>query len=161
VVATLVNMDGRCDAAMVRRLCAYMASCMDGRDPFRSLDELWQWLIVANALDEVISASHTLREWAYARWDKLVDRYLEGISEGRIRLWHLYEDVEAFVTAEATYLGVGSRFEQALRAHNYVPATLFYVLLGRPERIVLRAVELETARRKLGMLNSLGHEIQL
>ena len=68
-------------------------------------------------------------------------------SRGRLRLNHIYQDTEAVLRDIAKDRGILDRFNAWMRSQGYLPESLFYVVLGYPERIVFYDATIEKSLR--------------
>lgn len=156
VLGPLIPVDFVRNADLLSRLFQYVHHSIEGRESCRTLAEAWRAALLSNVLQDAITGSEQFRQWAQLEWEPLADAYVNDRTEGRIRVAHSYADVEALLTRYATARGVTLLFEAALRPRAYFPEGLFYMLTGRPERIILRDEDLERARAQVGLFDRLG-----
>jgi len=152
VLGTLVPVNVRRNAHLMVRFFIYVAETLGGANPFRGIDEVWQFTATSNAVLDVALGARSAADWM---WKNRSGR--DGISEfmlsrsvGRLRCGHVYADTEAIMQEMATERGKGAAFKAWLTNQGYVPESIFYVLLGWPERFVVCDREFEEARSKYG-----------
>jgi hypothetical protein len=135
VLGTLIPVDVTRNALLMVRLFTYVHEAITEPGRARSFDELWEWITTSNAVNEVLDAGPRIKQWAL-RHDVL-SRFMLERSSGRLRTTHVYEDTIELLQEMADEDGVGQEFRATLDSQGYFPESLFYVLLGRPDRVVL------------------------
>jgi hypothetical protein len=156
VVATLTTVDALRNAAFLFRLFAYMRGAVQGLTSFRTLADVWPAVLRTNALVDILSASKRLRKLMLDQWDQIVDMYIEWERDGRISPEHIYRDAETLLSAYASERLGNLAVEQTMKAQSYIPESMFYVLTGRPERIVLYDPSSEKLREQIGIFDAVG-----
>ncbi|RKH95698.1 CHAT domain-containing protein [Corallococcus sp. AB038B] len=139
VLGTLVPIDVRRDTTLMMRLFTYVMETIQGREANRSFDQVWHRVAATNAVAEVITATPKLSQWATEGTfeESALTEFMMRRSKGRLRRGHIYEDTEALLVEIANERGFGEHLRATLRSQRYIPESLLYVLLGRPDRIVL------------------------
>lgn len=152
VLTTLVPVDVQRNALLMNRLFVYIKEAIEGSGRFRSFDEAWQFTAATNAVHEVVSASRRMRRWAETGdpATDIVAEFKRRRSVGRLRFGRVYQDTEALLEEMADERGFGDVFRATMRSQGYLPESLFYVLVGRPERILLHDATAEAMRAKAG-----------
>jgi hypothetical protein len=119
--------------------------------PFRTFLDVWHHTTTSNAIHDIVSGNSSLETWAYEGgrqghplWDFKMVR-----SAGRLRKGHAYKDSEKLLLEIAEERGMGRKCRAWLRNPGYIPETLFYAVIGWPERIVLNDPQRERAMLKL------------
>jgi hypothetical protein len=139
VIAPLIPISVTHNAMLMARFCAYLSEwgqpAASGED--RSVADVWHHVLASNAVNDVLSASKWLTTWAAST--DVVSEFMLQRSPGRIRLTHLYDDTVKVLTEMAAERGVDARLSQTLRTSGFVPESLFYLMLGRPEKLMVRS----------------------
>jgi hypothetical protein len=160
VVATLVPVDFNRNANFLLRFFQVIYHSILGNEPCTTLLEAWREALCSNVLSEVLHGSSRLFRWGQLEWDRMIDRYLEIRAKGDIRRSHMYEDVERFLRLYAAERGVLDLYEEALAPRQYFPETMFYMMMGKPERIILRDEGGEKFRNTSSEFDMLGNSKQ-
>jgi len=77
----------------------------------------------------------------------IFEEFMLDRSQGRLRLQHIYQDTEAVLRDIAKDRGILDRFNAWMRSQGYLLESLFYVVLGYPERIVFYDATIEKSLR--------------
>jgi hypothetical protein len=152
VIGTLVPVDVRRNATLMVRFFVYLAEALKGEAAETTLDAVWHFVQMSNAVNDVLAGNPQLSRWAHAGpfEQTVLKEFMDVRSVGRIRPGHVYADTEAVLSEIARDRGIGAKFDAWMRNPGYLPESLFYVVIGWPERIFLndrRWAELEGARR--------------
>ncbi|MGW8955608.1 CHAT domain-containing protein [Streptomyces sp. NPDC055709] len=106
--------------------------------------DVWHHVQTGNAVNDILGASASLQNWARSRSaggiPVLMD-FMMNTSAGRLRGPHIYADTEHVLGEMADDMGMGARVRNWFRRPGYVPESLFYLFVGRPERVHLAHVE--------------------
>jgi hypothetical protein len=148
VLGTLVPIDVRRNAHLMVRFFVYVAETLDGRNSFRSIDEVWQFTATSNAVLDVALGARRATDWMWEKWNGTygIKDFMLTQSVGRVRKGHVYSDTEMIMQAMATERGKGVAFKAWLTNQGYVPESIFYMFLGWPERLILCDRQFEEAR---------------
>jgi hypothetical protein len=156
VVGTLAPISFGHNADFLHRLFQAVYHGILGNEAYRTLDQAWRATLCATVINDIMRGSRPLEAWALLEWDRMMDQYIEQCASNRIRTSHIYADVERFLREYAAERGVLDLFADALQPRCYFPETLMYLMIGRPERIVLRDEIHETLRLDSTRLDRLG-----
>lgn len=139
VLGTLVPIEVRRNAMSMVRLFTYVMETIRGTEQHRTFDEIWHRVATSNAVNEVLSASESLNKWATAGGHEksVIHEFMRVRSKGSLRRGHIYEDTEAVLQEIANERGIGRRFRATMVSQRYIPESVFYTFVGRPDRIVL------------------------
>jgi hypothetical protein len=157
VVATLIPVDFNRNANFLLRFFQVIYHSILGNEPCTTLLEAWREALCSNVLSEVLHSSSSLFFWGQIEWDRMIDRYLEMRANGDIRASHMYEDVERFLRLYTAERGVFELYKEALAPRQYFPESMFYMMMGRPERIILRDEDGEKFRNASAEFDMLGN----
>jgi hypothetical protein len=152
VIGTLVPVDVRRNATLMVRFFVYLAEALKGEAAETTLDAVWHFVQMSNAVNDVLAGNPQLSRWAHGGpfEQTVLKEFMDVRSVGRIRPGHVYADTEVVLSEIARDRGIGAKFDAWMRNPGYLPESLFYVVVGWPERIYLndrRWAELEDARR--------------
>jgi len=138
VLGTHIPVDPRHNVQLMSRFLTYIAEAFAGREPHRSLAEIWHRTAVSNAVMDVLHAARPSDEWARSRFgdSTVLQAFMRERSPGRLRLGSIYEDTQQVLLEMAAEVGMRERVEQWLTNPGYVPESLFYSFIGWPERII-------------------------
>jgi hypothetical protein len=157
VIGTLVPIDFALNANFLLRFFQCIHQAIIGNERFRSLDQAWCAALCGSAINDVIQNSEKLFSWAMLEWDRMMDDYIEQLNSGHIRPAHIYLDAERFVREYAAKRHVLEMFEEDLKPRSYFPETIFYMLIGHAQRIILQDDFAEAVRRKSANFDMLGN----
>ena len=139
ILASLVAIDVRKNALLMVRLFTYIMETIRGNEHHRAIDEIWHRVASSNAVNEVLSASKRIQRWAMQGSDErsVITEFMLKRSPGNLRLRHIYQDTEAILQQLAQERGLGEHFRSTMRSQGYLPESILYTLLGRPDRVVV------------------------
>lgn len=156
VVAPTIPVNAVFNGQLLLRLFAAIVGGMQGTEQFWRFDQAWCEAAACNTITDILSSSPELVQWELTHHADLIEEYLAEERAGRIRRQHIHKDVEAFLGSYADKTGFGENFKKVMDERSYFPETLFYVLAGRAERIILRDESGEAFRAKSTEFDSLG-----
>jgi len=136
VIAPLVPIDVEHNAMLMVRFFIYLNEWRGGQNGDQSVAAAWHHVTTSNAVHDVLRASRWLGEWGES--SEVLEDFMLKRSPGRVRLPHLYDDVVAVLGEIADDHGVRQRFDRTVSECGFAPESLLYVVLGRPERIMIR-----------------------
>src|SRR6185295_851250 len=139
VLGTLVPIDVRRNALLMARFFTYVMETIKGTEDHRAIDEIWHRVATSNAVNEILLASNRLHAWATGgpREQSVLTEFMMRRATGRLRRAHVYEDTERVLGEIAEERGLGGQFRSTMRSQGYVPESLLYTMMGRPDRIVV------------------------
>lgn len=121
------------------RFFLYIEETISRRETHRTLTEVWHRTATSNAIHDIVQCDKEVREWSHQRTGGRapIEEFMLSRSPGRIRLNHIYGDSERILLETASEHGMGQKVQHIIDHKLYVPETLFYSLLGWPERVRL------------------------
>jgi hypothetical protein len=138
VLGTQVPVDVRHNAMLMVRFFVYIGEVLAGRESHPNLLDVWHRTQASNAINDVLHGSRSLHDWGMSRTESsssVVAEFMERRSVGRLRRGHIYSDTETVLCEMAKSMGIGSQVRNWLKRPGYVPESLFYVFVGRPDLI--------------------------
>jgi len=142
ILGAQVPVDVRRNSMLMVRLFVYMAEVLAGREQHQTLLDAWHRVQGSNAVNDILSSSARLSEWgrSLSRSGRpVVQEFMMVRSQDRLRKGHVYRDTEDVLLELADEQGQRSWLQSTLRSQSYLPESAFYVFVGRPDRIYLRA----------------------
>lgn len=140
VLGTQVPVNVFRNSLFMGRFFSYLAqAALDGGEHSTLLD-LWQHVQTSNAVNDILGSSTVLSKWGESITPSglpVLQEFMLNRAEGNLRRGHVYNDTESILGEIADEQGIGSRIRNRFRSPGYVPESLFYLLIGRPERIYL------------------------
>lgn len=139
VLGTQVPIDVRRNAELMVRFFLYLREAVERREPEVTMLDVWHRVQGSNALNDLLTGSRRLRNWVYARESSgsVLEEFMMRRSAGRLRLGHIYEDTRLVLREMARDEG-DARIAASLDNLSFVPESLFYMFIGRPEEILLQ-----------------------
>ncbi len=140
VVGTLIPIDVRHNSLLMVRFLANVAATLSGETQLRTFEDVWHHTLVSNAVNEILRSNRHIERWAFEDGIErsALHEFMTRRSAGRLRASHIYEDTEQILLEMAKERGVEHKFRAWLANPGYLRESLFYAVLGWPERIVLR-----------------------
>lgn len=140
VLSTLVPVDVRHNAQLVARFFRYLALAVSGDSEYsmRTVMDVWHEVQGLNVIIDLTYGNNRLAEWAFSGSPETspVGRFMAG-PHG-LRRGHLYVDAEDRLITIATEMGEEQRVRSWLSSPGYLPESLMYTMLGRPQNLLLR-----------------------
>lgn len=93
-------------------------------------------------------------------WERIVEMYLDWERDGQITPEHIYRDAQTLLSAYTSAHDTGAAFGETMRSQSFVPESMFYILAGRPERIVLHDERSEKLRQQFNKFDSMGRPVR-
>ena len=146
ILGTLIPVDVRRNALLMVRFFINAAEALRGARPDGRVDTSWNWTQASNAVNDIVNANAAIREWAHehSQGCSVIEEFMNNKSRDRLRLAHIYKDSEELLIEIGRDLGDDRRV-RAWLAGGYLPESLFYVMLGWPERLVFYDEDLAQA----------------
>lgn len=139
VLSTLVPVDVRHNAQLVARLFRYLALVVSGDSGYsmQTVMDVWHEVQNLNVIIDLTYGNNRLAEWAFSGSPEAspVGRFMAG-PHG-LRRGHLYADAEDRLIAIATEMGDEQRVRSWLNSPGYLPESLMYTMLGKPQNLLL------------------------
>ncbi|MCE9584533.1 MAG: CHAT domain-containing protein, partial [Planctomycetes bacterium] len=139
VISTLIPILASRNALLMMRFFEYLSLAVSGKAPLRTLADVWQATASTNALFDILTTSDRIATWArepHANGDVVSEFMIR--SAKRVRMTHLYEDTQLILEEIARDRGFLDVLRSTLKSQGFLPETLFYTMLGWPERIIVR-----------------------
>ncbi len=130
--------DVRRNTVLMARFFGRLSEAIQGSSELRTFEEVWHFTSASNAVNDVLSGNEAMLRWATDRKDgrSVIEEFMLERSVGRLRGSHIYYDTEAVLSEIAQDRGIGDRFRSWMVSQGYLPESVFYVVMGWPERIV-------------------------
>ena len=141
VLATLIPVYVIRNSPLVNRFLVYLPETLAGSEPYSNVAEVWHWVQRSNAVHDITSSSIRFTQWFMRRKDGRLSPHEAFKSvewSRRLRRGHFYEDSEKLLVDIAEEQGDGPLVASWIRSQGYVPETMFYSMLGRPESILIQ-----------------------
>ncbi|MEQ8789447.1 MAG: CHAT domain-containing protein [Pirellulaceae bacterium] len=122
------------NALLIARFFVYITEAIRETSGRHTIADIWHHTATSNAINDVVSANRGIERWARGQ---VVYEFMARRSVGRLRLGHIYRDTEEILREMAVEDGIEDKFDQWLNNHGYVPESLFYFMIGWPERIAV------------------------
>ena len=139
IIGTLIPIDVRKNALLMTRFFINVAATLRGEMPLRTIQDVWHFVTTSNAVNDILDGNKKLKDWAHEgnMETSVVFEFEQNKSIGRLRKAHIYKDSEQVLLEIAHERGVEKTFESWMKFPGYVPESVFYPVIGWPERIVL------------------------
>ena len=141
VLATQVPVNVVNNAVLMMRFFLYLTEVLAKREEHRSLLQVWHFVQTSNAINDILNGSRPIHAWGLSATQTgrpVIEEFMNVRSRGLLRVGHIYQDTERVLETIADEEGVGDKVRSWLRSPGYVPESLFYSFMGRPDRIFLR-----------------------
>ena len=155
VLGSMIPIDVRRNETLLHRFFSIIAECIEGKFGLTTLSDAWRAAQTSNVVADIVQGSPLLESWASLEWMNLADRMTEWEIDGRFTNQNLYRDAEAMLAVSAKDHGLEQQYNEHLQ-RSYVPETLFYLMTGRPDRIVLKDDFSLKSRQQRRRLDELG-----
>jgi hypothetical protein len=144
VLGTLFPVRADHNAMLMTRLFTYICESLQRRGELCDLSEIASHVLSTNAVIDVVYGCKRARQWAHrpgpnGRPAPLTEFMLDR-SQGRLLPGQTYAQTELVLLEIARDHGLSTEswLRQYLNSTGYVPESLFYVLLGRPEQVIVQ-----------------------
>jgi hypothetical protein len=140
VLGTQVPIDVTHNATLMGRFFVYIMEVLAQREEHTTLLEVWHRVQTSNAINDILNGSASLHSWGLSMASSgrtVLEEFMSIRATGQLRTGNIYEDTERVLGEIADDQGNGGRIRNWFRTPGYVPESLFYVFIGRPERIYL------------------------
>jgi len=137
VLGALVPINAEKNMKLLARLFINMSESENKRD-YKSLNDIWSYVIATHAIEEILASSPKLKNWAYSG-----DMFSSPIMEFKmnpplnLRISNIYEDSVRNMRIIAKKYGKEELFDSVINSQGYYPESLFYQLIGYPENIII------------------------
>lgn len=142
VLGTLIPVDVRRNATLMARLFANIKAAIEGVMPFRTFEDVWTFVVASNAFNEIMSTTTGLNAamgaGSHAGFKgSFFEEFMMRRSPGRLTRGHVYKNTEEVLLEIASERGFAHQLRPVIESRSYFPESLFYTMIGRPDRIVL------------------------
>ena len=147
VLGTLIPVDVMRNAILMTRLFANVTEAIGGTMPLRTFEDVWTFVAASNAFNEIMSTTAGLRAAlsAGAAEDSVRTEFMMRRSRGRLKRGHIYKNTEDVLLEIALERGFAHQLRPIIETKSYFPESLFYTMIGRPDRIVISDADLTDA----------------
>jgi hypothetical protein len=145
IIGTMVPINVMHNATLMARFFANVAEALQGRGPGKTLETVWNFTATSNAVNDILRGNKGLSMWARSIKDgkSVIGEFMLERSRHKLRGDHIYEDSEAILAEIARDRGIEAKFRAWMINPGYLPESLFYVVMGWPDRIVFYDQKLE------------------
>lgn len=142
VLSTLVPVNVIRNANLMVRLVVYMLEAQSNNSNLNSLADIWHFTQSTNAVHDILDGAPAIRNWGYSRRNGVspIEAFKNERSHGRLSKANIYQDSVAVLQELADEDGTGKRFSQWITSQGFQPESLFYTMLGWPDRLFMRPV---------------------
>ena len=140
VLSTFIPVNAQRNMIIMTRLFTYISEAQRGSAQYKTLLDLWNGIVVTNALHEILSKSKRLNTWMHQTGKNGVPRTVDfqlNRSVGRLRNTHSYSDTITIIKEMLKEEGLEGKFSNILDRFDCFPESFFYQLVGSPENIFL------------------------
>lgn len=148
VVCCMVPVDVSHNARLFMRLLIYMNEARQGRKQLRTFADVWHEVIATHHVFDILHSVSRTTEVGRLDVEALRSRFMTRPLE--IRRTHAYEDALLRLEEIADELGQKREFKEGIAEHGFLPESLFYMLIGWPEKIALNSEPHRMFRRISG-----------
>lgn len=140
VLGTQVPVSVMRNALLTARLLLYMTEATGKGQPMTSLSEAWHHVLGTNTINDITYSSPKLLNWIMEEPEggvSVSSKFMMERSLGRLRPAHVYQDTETVLLELADEQGLRDRVRGWTNTPGYIPESLFYLMMGFPDRILL------------------------
>lgn len=155
VLGTFIPVNVKRNMVLMTRLFTYISEAQKGSQQYKTISELWNGLVITNAIFEILDESLKLNLWMHEKNKNGIPRIIDfqlNRSVGRLRNISSYSDtiIKEMLKKE----GLGGKFSSILDNYDYFPESFFYQFIGSPENIFLyNEIFRETIEKGLANFN--------
>ncbi|WP_282019600.1 hypothetical protein [Planomicrobium okeanokoites] len=140
VLGTFIPVDVRRNGLLMIRLFLYIAETQIGNYKFKTLDEIWSFIVSSNAINEIIDSNPPLKQWAMQvkpGGSFPLKEFQQVRSVGKLRLSHVYEDTMQILSEMMKGEKLDVHLQNVKNSDNFFPESFFYQLIGYPENVFI------------------------
>lgn len=143
VLGTLLPVHVAHNAHLMLRLFVYLSESTRRKEPFKTFAEACHHVLVSNAVFDVLRGSPRMLEWGFSpgpNGQPPFEEFMRVRSTGNLHSENIYRNTETILQQIADAHGhqASSKVRSFIKGRSYIPESLFYVMIGWPERIVLQ-----------------------
>jgi hypothetical protein len=142
ILGTQIPVDVRRNSMLTLRFFINLAAAIAGETTHQTVLEVWHHTQASNAVNDILYGSPTLEAWGHeivpSTGEPVLREFMGRRASGSLRYGDIYRDTEALLGVIADEMGVGARMRGLIRDPGYIPESLLYSMIGRPEQIFLR-----------------------
>ena len=140
VLGTFIPVDVRKNGLLMLRFFIYLIEAMNNNHKFRSVDEIWQFVVSSNAINEIVTSNDKLVKWANTKNSDGVapiEEFMLHKSTGKLSYTNIYDDTITVLRDIADRDGLLNLLDNSISSQGYFPESVFYQFVGRPENIIV------------------------
>ena len=139
IIGTLIPINVRRNALLMTRFFANIVAVLNGEMPMRTIEDVWHFTVTSNAFNDILDGNMNMSNWAHEGdlEQTVIYEFMQKRSAGRLRKGHIYKDSEKILLEIAQEHGIESKFLAWMKFPGYIPESIFYAVIGWPERIIL------------------------
>lgn len=140
VLSTFIPVNAQRNMIIMTRLFTYISEAQKGSDQYKTLSDLWNGIVITNALHEILSESKRLKTWMHQIGKNGIPRTVDfqlNRSVGRLRNTHSYSDTIIIIKEMLKEEGLEGKYSNILDQFDCFPESFFYQFIGSPENIFL------------------------
>ncbi|MGN1224068.1 MAG: hypothetical protein ACI4TG_03045 [Ruminococcus sp.] len=140
VLSTFIPVNVKKNMIIMTRLFTYISEAQNGSNQYKTLSELWNGLVVTNAIHEILEESPKLKLWMHEKNANGVPRTIDfqlNRSVGRLNNTNAYSETITIIKEMLKEEGLDGKYSNILDNYNYFPESFFYQFIGNPENIFL------------------------
>lgn len=138
VVCCMVPVDFAHNAQFFMRLLIYMAQARACDSPLRNFADVWHYTIMTHPVFDILHSLSRTPEGQRLELEAYRARFMTA-PPTTMRRTHAHQDALLRLEEVADELGERKRFSEAIRLNGFLPESLFYMVLGWPEKFVLNS----------------------
>ncbi|HWO24788.1 MAG TPA: hypothetical protein VNO30_38870 [Kofleriaceae bacterium] len=137
VVCCMVPVDVGHNARLFMRLLIYMHEAERGRMQLRSFADVWHNTILTHHVFDILHSVSRTKESKHLDLEALRSRFMTTPLE--MRRTHAYQDALLRLEQIADEFGQKRALKRAIGDNGFLPESLFYMVIGWPEKIILNS----------------------
>lgn len=140
VLSTFISINAKRNMIIMTRLFTYISEAQNGSKQYKTLSELWNGLIITNALHEILEESPKLKSWMHEKNANGIVRTVDfqlNRSVGRLSNINAYNETISIIKEMLKEEGLDGKYSNIFDNYDYFPESFFYQFIGNPENIFL------------------------
>lgn len=140
VLGTFIPVNVNRNTLLMIRLFVYILETICGSKQFKTLDEVWKFVVSSNAINEIIESSMSLKVWfmsVNSNGKRRIEDFELERSVSRLKYINIYDDTIEILKEMLKEDGKEGKFKNILDEKDFFPESLFYQFIGYPENIFL------------------------
>ena len=140
VLGSFIPVQVHKNAMLFIRFISYIHAAIEGDKTYKTLLDAWTGVAANNAINEILHSNKKLLDWAMKPrangMPPLVEFMLHS-SQGRLRGSSMYDDTIKVLHEMLAEDGLGDFFDSIIKSQGFFPESLFYQMVGSPEKIYI------------------------